>query len=40
MADEITPEAATEATQGPQFQLQKIYVKDVSFEIPGAPQIF
>jgi len=40
MADEITQEAATETTQGPQFQLQKIYVKDVSFEIPGAPQIF
>ena len=23
-----------------QFQLQKIYVKDVSFEVPSAPQIF
>lgn len=23
-----------------QFQLQKIYVKDVSFELPSAPQIF
>ena len=40
MAEEITQEAATEAAQTPQFQLQKIYVKDVSFEIPGAPQIF
>lgn len=40
MADETTREAATEQTQVPQFQLQKIYVKDVSFEIPGAPQIF
>ncbi len=40
MADETTQEAATESTQVPQFQLQKIYVKDVSFEIPGAPQIF
>lgn len=40
MAEENTQEAATEATQVPQFQLQKIYVKDVSFEIPGAPQIF
>lgn len=40
MADETTQEAAAEATQEPQFQLQKIYVKDVSFEIPGAPQIF
>lgn len=40
MAEEINQEAATETTQVPQFQLQKIYVKDVSFEIPGAPQIF
>lgn len=24
----------------PQFSIQKIYVKDVSFEAPGAPQIF
>jgi preprotein translocase subunit SecB len=24
----------------PQLVLQKIYVKDVSFEVPGAPQIF
>lgn len=23
-----------------QFSIQKIYVKDVSFEVPGAPQIF
>ena len=40
MADETNQEAATETTQVPQFQLQKIYAKDVSFEIPGAPQIF
>jgi preprotein translocase subunit SecB len=26
--------------QGAQLNLQKIYVKDVSFEAPGAPQIF
>jgi preprotein translocase subunit SecB len=25
---------------GPQFQIQKLYTKDVSFEIPNAPQIF
>ena len=24
----------------PQFQIQKLYTKDVSFEIPNAPQIF
>ena len=23
-----------------QFSIQKIYVKDVSFEVPGAPQVF
>ena len=31
-------EASTEA--GPRFQLQKIYVKDVSFEVPSAPEIY
>ena len=25
---------------GPQFSVEKIYVKDVSFEVPGAPAIF
>jgi preprotein translocase subunit SecB len=34
MADE-----ATEATQ-PVFQMEKIYVKDISLEIPHAPKIF
>lgn len=33
--------AANGATQGQaQLSLQKVYVKDVSFEAPGAPQIF
>ena len=45
MAEENqTPEgqeaAATEGQQGPQFSVQKIYLKDVSFESPGAPNIF
>lgn len=45
MADEQneTPagEAAPAAAEGgPRFQLQKIYVKDVSFEVPGAPDVF
>ena len=31
-----TPEAAT----GPAFTLEKMYLKDVSFEAPGAPQVF
>ena len=35
-----TPEAGAEGAAQPQFQLQKIYVKDVSFELPSAPQIF
>ena len=37
MSDE-TPTAATPANAT--FQVEKIYVKDVSFEAPGAPQIF
>jgi preprotein translocase subunit SecB len=37
MADETTQ--ATPAA-GAQLSLQKIYIKDASFEVPGAPQIF
>ena len=32
--------AATAAAPQPQFGLQRIYVKDASFEAPNAPQIF
>ena len=32
--------AAPEAATGPAFNVEKIYVKDVSFEVPGAPQVF
>jgi preprotein translocase subunit SecB len=32
--------AAPEQAATGQFQLQKIYVKDASFEVPGSPQIF
>ncbi|UWX03971.1 protein-export chaperone SecB [Pseudoxanthomonas sp. NC8] len=42
MSDETTNGAAAaqpEAT-GPAFSVEKIYVKDVSFEAPGAPAIF
>jgi preprotein translocase subunit SecB len=39
MADEKSQEGAVEQQQA-QFQLQKIYMKDVSFELPNAPQIF
>lgn len=37
MADEIT-NGGTAA--GAQLSLQKVYIKDVSFEVPGAPLIF
>ncbi len=40
MAEEQTPEVAAEEPQQAQFQLQKLYMKDVSFELPNAPQIF
>ena len=42
MTEEQTPfpGAAEETAPQPQFQMQKIYVKDVSFELPSAPEIF
>jgi len=41
MVEEQDQGAATgETQQQAQFQLQKLYAKDVSFEVPGAPQIF
>jgi len=40
MAEEQTPEVAADQQQQAQFQLQKMYMKDVSFEIPNAPQVF
>jgi preprotein translocase subunit SecB len=41
MAEEQIQAAAGEEQQAQaQFQLQKIYVKDVSFELPNAPQVF
>lgn len=38
MAEEQT--AATPADQQPAFGIEKVYVKDLSLEIPNAPQIF
>lgn len=32
--------AADAQPTGPTFSLDKLYVKDVSFEVPGAPQVF
>ena len=41
MSDETTNGAAVPAeANGPAFTVEKIYVKDVSFEVPGAPAIF
>ena len=37
MADENTQDITA---AGAQLSLQKIYIKDASFEVPGAPQIF
>jgi preprotein translocase subunit SecB len=39
MSEEIANGTATEAT-GPVFTVEKIYAKDVSFEVPGAPAVF
>jgi len=38
MADETQANGATAA--GPQLSLQKVYIKDASFEVPSAPHIF
>ena len=38
MADETTNGTAPQ--QGATFAIEKLYVKDVSFEVPGAPQVF
>jgi preprotein translocase subunit SecB len=40
MSDETTNGAAAPAEAGPAFTVEKIYVKDVSFEVPGAPAIY
>jgi len=41
MAEEQNQDfAAQQEQQQAQFQLQKMYMKDVSFEVPNAPQVF
>jgi len=42
MAEEQNPEPVMnpEAAASAQFQIQKLYTKDVSFELPNAPQVF
>lgn len=44
MTDEIQNDALSGATEaaveGPSFTVEKIYVKDLSLEVPGAPAVF
>lgn len=41
MAENDTQEGAGQANENqPQFALQRVYIKDSSFESPGAPQVF
>ena len=42
MAEELNQEPATNPEQAAsaQFLIQKLYTKDISFELPNAPQIF
>jgi preprotein translocase subunit SecB len=40
MSDQPLNGAAADGNAGPQFSVEKIYVKDVSFEAPRTPQVF
>lgn len=40
MTEQVNNGAAAAEPQGPQFSLQRIYVKDLSFEAPKSPEIF
>ncbi|WP_242113387.1 protein-export chaperone SecB [Luteimonas aquatica] len=40
MTDQAQNGAAEPAANGPQFSVEKIYIKDVSFEAPNVPQVF
>ncbi len=40
MAEDNDPQAAAESGQGPQFVLQKLYLKDLSFESPMGAEAF
>ncbi len=33
-------EAATQEAKQPEFQIQRVYIKDVSFEAPATPRVF
>jgi preprotein translocase subunit SecB len=40
MADPAQPQPSPEQQNQPSFQIEKVYVKDLSLEIPNAPQVF
>lgn len=40
MAEEQNPATNPDDMAAAQFQIQKLYVKDVSFEVPNAPDVF
>ena len=40
MSEQALNGANAPADAGPQFTVEKIYIKDVSFEAPGTPQVF
>ena len=40
MAEEQNPAMTPDENAAAQFQIQKLYAKDVSFELPNAPQVF
>ena len=36
----MAEEVASNEAQGPQFNIQRVYTKDISFEIPNSPAVF
>src|SRR4051812_50157698 len=40
MADQAQPQPSGSDQNQPSFQVEKVYVKDLSLEIPHAPQVF
>lgn len=43
MSNEVNPQVGangTDAQNAPQMTIQKVYIKDASFEAPGAPHVF
>ena len=40
MTDAINNHAATDQQNAPQFNIQRIYTKDISFETPNSPAVF